>query len=215
MKYAAFVLRGAHSSIFHLQISLQKHLPLFYFFQKLGLHVDIFLISYESSEVSSLLTHFQPVKTVFLPQQEFFTLNSWKRQAWFHIKSKELIEEVEKEKNIQYDLIVNTRFDIAFVKNLEDFGTFDFTKINCCLRHECGNCDDNLFIFPRNLLNIFVDAFQKIYDENRITHEFSKIVDEKLMNYLFEEKDFRTTHHDEHGNAVEVYNYFYLSRKHV
>ena len=217
MKHACLILRGAHYSLHNLhQHYTNTHYTIQVdFLKRHGYTVDTILITYESSIQDKLLTDFQPVETFFLKQSEYYDMTGWKRQCFYHMKSRELIEKAEATKNIQYDIIINTRFDIAFVKGLEHFGTFDFTKINCCLQHECGNCDDNFFLFPRNLLNTFVDGFTILYNENRITHEFSKVVDKKLMNYLFEEKDFRTTITDEHGQTVEKYNYFYLTRKHV
>lgn len=215
MKYACLVLRGAHASFENIQVKLQQHSQSLLFLRNIGFVVHTFLLTYHTSLLHTLFTLFSPVETLILDPSEYNTMNGWKRQCFYHIKSRELIEKAEEKLNIKYDIILNSRFDFAYVKELEEFGTFDFNKINCCLQHQCGNCDDNLFLFPRNLLDIYVNAFQTLYDGNRITHEFSKVVDKSLMNYLFDEKDFRTTTYDEHGNAVEVYNYFYLSRKHV
>jgi hypothetical protein len=68
--------------------------------------------------------------------------------------------------------LIFTRFDIDFHKNYNTFN-LELDKLNITVEHPSGNCDDNLWIFPRNYLDIFENSVDALIAENKMTHELN------------------------------------------
>jgi hypothetical protein len=79
--------------------------------------------------------------------------------------------------------------------------------MNICYKHDSGNCDDNIFIIPRNVLHIFINGFTILYNENCITHEICRVIDECYISYLFNVKDYRTITTGLCGEKITKENY--------
>lgn len=140
----------------------------------MGYSVDIMCLTYNTGVIDELQMKYNPVRMDVLPASERTCGNSWNRQCIFHMRSKELIESYETEMKFKYDLIINLRFDILFLKYMKDL-PLDLNKMNIVNKNMFLNCDDNLFIFPRNCLDDFSNAFKLLLERKKITHEFNHV----------------------------------------
>jgi hypothetical protein len=188
----AIVIRGIHYvHEANLQTSFEGNRKNFEFtcmntYRKEGHEIDIFILTYMSKKLENLLETFKPVKTVILPDSEMrlTTRSVWQSQQLWHITATKLIKDYEQENKIQYDLIINTRFDITFPKKFSDMN-IDYTKMNILYRYPSGNCDDNLFIFPRSLLDQFTASWIYQFENSKITHEFNRYFPKENIHYMY------------------------------
>ena len=146
-----------------------------------GHEVDILLFTYHT-EVSDTLKedYGSSPNSVFLPAPERFNGTNWKRQLVFHRCTVDSVRLNEQKKGSLYDLIINTRFDLFFSKKITDMA-YDPSRFNCAFKHSSGNCDDNLWIFPRSALDSFSSAIHMLDHRNQITHEINKYIDTHYM----------------------------------
>ena len=146
-----------------------------------GHEVDILFFTYTSEVSDSLRQDYSSSpNSVFFPASERFNGTNWKRQLIFHSFTVDSIKANEQQKGSLYDLIINTRFDLFFSTKITEM-TYDTSKFNCAFKHTSGNCDDNLWIFPRNLLDSFSFAINTLDQRNQITHEINKYIETQYM----------------------------------
>ena len=147
-----------------------------------GHEVDILFFTYTSEVSDSLRQDYgSRPNSVFFPASERFNGTNWKRQLLFHRCIVHSIKVNEQQKGSLYDLIINTRFDLFFSTKITEM-TYDTSKFNCAFKHTSGNCDDNLWIFPRTLLDTFSFAVNTLDQRNQITHEINKYIE---MQYMY------------------------------
>jgi hypothetical protein len=136
-------------------------------------NIDTFISSYNIDEsLNKLLITGYDVKNFVLLNKNEINTNTWVAQL-NHIKNLIfMIRNEEIKKNIQYDYLIFTRFDVEFHKNYNILN-LKSDKFNITVEHPSGNCDDNLWIFPRNYLDIFENSVNSLIVEGKITHELN------------------------------------------
>lgn len=138
-----------------------------------GNEVDTFISSYNlDNRLNDLLVRDYNAKGYV-----FFDKNQLNSGTWIaqlnHLKFLiELIKTEEINNSFNYDYLIFTRFDIDFHKNYNIF-SLELDKFNITVEHPSGNCDDNLWVFPRNYLDIFENSVDALIVENKITHELN------------------------------------------
>jgi hypothetical protein len=144
-----------------------------------GNEIYIFILTYNSTVVDQLIRDYKPNTTLILPESEINALNSWDRQKYWHLQTGNMIHEYETKYGITFDYIINTRFDLEFSPLI--LSNIDYKKISIIYKHSPdGNCDDNFFIIPRNLLTTFINGMSLC----NITHEICKHIDNDNINYI-------------------------------
>jgi hypothetical protein len=84
--------------------------------------------------------------------------------------------------NKVFDFFINIRFDLALTPTL--LQRIQSDKINICYKHPSGNCDDNLFLFPRVHFANFKTAIDQLIEKGKITHEICRFLPESSIHYL-------------------------------
>jgi hypothetical protein len=192
MKYA-ICIRGMHTSVNNTIIDYKKSLEnykerLFKPLHEQGHEVFIFLLTYESPVLAQLTADYNASYFLTVPMSEFNAMDSWRRQRFWHLQSVNMIRKYEKDNAIQFDYILNTRFDLLYKQPVYDNIKYD--KINISYKHASGNCDDNFFLFPRQHLDTFESAFTRL---NTITHEFCRFVNETTdIHYIYTLENYTT-----------------------
>lgn len=144
-----------------------------------GNEVDTFISSYNlDNRLNDLLVRGYDAKGYIFFDKNQLNSGTWMAQL-NHLKFLiELIKTEERNNNFNYDYLIFTRFDIDFHKNYNTFN-LELDKLNITVEHPSGNCDDNLWIFPRNYLDIFENSVDALIAENKITHELNH----KIINF--------------------------------
>jgi hypothetical protein len=151
-------------------------------YRDINMEVDIFFLTYESPKVDILINAYKPVKYCILADSERNN-NTILRQHIWHYLTNDIVVAYEAEKNIKYDIVINTRFDITFVKKFTEMD-INFDKMNIAFEHSSGNCDDNLFIFPRRMLEDFKKAWHEMTPKPNTTHEFNHFFPKDEIHYM-------------------------------
>lgn len=144
-----------------------------------GNEVDTFISSYNlDNRLNDLLVRGYDAKGYIFFDKNQLNSGTWMAQL-NHLKFLiELVKTEERNNNFNYDYLIFTRFDIDFHKNYNTFN-LELDKLNITVEHPSGNCDDNLWIFPRNYLDIFENSVDALIAENKITHELNH----KIINF--------------------------------
>ena len=118
-----------------------------------------------------LITGYDAKNFIFLNKNQINT-NTWMAQL-HHLKNLiNMIRDEETRTKNNYDYFIFTRFDVDFHKNYNTF-KLELDKLNITVEHPSGNCDDNLWIFPRNYLDIFENSVDALIAEGKMTHELN------------------------------------------
>jgi hypothetical protein len=183
MKYCVCI-RGAHYPFHNSIIDYKKSFNnynkvLFQPIRDEDHEIHIFLLTYDSKVLAQLIEDYNPTAKYILPESEINAMCSWDRQKHWHLQSGIMIEQYEKEQCMNFDFIINTRFDLEFTPLV--LPNINYEKINIVYKHTpTGNCDDNFFCFPRNYLSIFTNAMSKL----NITHEICQHIDSDNISYI-------------------------------
>jgi hypothetical protein len=165
-----------------------------------GHEVDVFILTYKTEFLSNLIKDYNPKHQIILDNyNELGNFNNALRQTNFFILSSSVLE-----RNINnYDVIINTRFDLFFKVKITEMN-IDYSKINIAFKHSSGNCDDNIFIFPISLLGTLNDGFLQIKNFKKIIHEICHYLPNDKINYMIDLSfgDY----------FVKQYNYFNIMR---
>jgi len=170
------------------------------------LNIDIYIHTYcvndyEDKKLLSIFSNYNLKKYIF--EKEIS-----KKISYSIINSLELVDK-------DYDLIINTRFDIYFIKYLNDW-SINYNKINLAFKDvkdswvKQKKVSDLIYIFPKKYNNILISALKKsqnfvqhgpghfIYEhlninENEINFMidgfFSSNTDKKPNNYIYIKRD--------------------------
>ena len=160
---------------------------------------DIFISTYHSPKENDMLHTYKPVSSVI----NNFNVDEhgFKAQLVNHFNCGKLIIEYEQQHNIKYDMIITTRFDYVFFRKFHTMN-FDLTKFNIAMKHSSGNCDDSFWIFPRNMLENFMNAIIQLYQTGGITHAINHQFQSNDIHYMY---DIDNTDYDN----FTTYQYFY------
>jgi hypothetical protein len=134
---------------------------------------DVFITTYNvDPEMVNSLNYFLPKDIDVLDFDTAKKENNSLSQISQHRNIVKQIKKYESENGIKYDLIVITRLDLEFHKKFEDM---DFNKdlFNIVVHHKSGNCDDNLWIFPRKYLDLYDSSLEYLDKNSKITHEIN------------------------------------------
>ena len=145
--------------------------------------VDIFLNTYKTDLEDTLISLLKPVKILY---------NEMRSGSSVHyivpiqlIECCDLVKSYEKEKNIEYDYIIITRFDLTFNNTFSDYNV-NFNKVNMeCMLVPCYNSGDNFFLFKRNYLEPFKTSIQDCINDVNHSHQL----------YRYFEKNNLPTHY--------------------
>jgi hypothetical protein len=152
-----------------------------------GITVDIFVLTYTSEHLLSMIKEYNPVASFISPGDTMHEGGNWKRQLYFHIASANLIQTYEKQRDINYDYIITTRFDLIFKVPIYE-QHINQEKFNITYKNmydETGNCDDNFWLFPRRFLSDFEKASVDLKINNKMTHEFNHYFPTDYIHYMF------------------------------
>lgn len=144
-----------------------------------GNEVDTFISSYNlDNRLTEILINGYGAKGYIFFDKSNLDVSTWTAQL-NHLKYLiQLLKTEETNGGFNYDYLIFTRFDIDFHKNYNTFN-LELDKLNITVEHPSGNCDDNLWIFPRNYLDIFENSVDVLIAENKITHELNH----KIINF--------------------------------
>jgi len=183
--------RDTYSSIFNNIIE-----PL----QNKGNQVDIFFVTYKSIIENELNDLYKPVKTYY---KDFITIphNKPKEGGFMimdqHIEGIDLVEEYEKYKNIKYDNIIITRFDLYFYQKITEininYNVFNYTFYHLVYKPtNAFTVEDNFILYPRNKNNLIKECITEIKNttSNTTTHLLGKYLLEhnETIKFLFGHK---------------------------
>lgn len=174
--------------------------------------VDIYLFTYNSILRSELINDYKPKEAVFLDENEMLLGGTFHRQLFFHKILIEKIKESEIKNNFKYDSIFIMRFDIYYMKNINEWNV-DYNKVNAVFEHvhNCDNyrhTDDNLFIISREHLDEFYNGVMTTYNNNDTTHRICVYINSEYMHYIY-----TITQEDLDNNTV--YKLYSLGREFI
>ncbi len=155
-----------------------------------GHTVDVICSVYDTAFVPIIEREFQPKRVFKFPKSIMNEGGDWNRQLIHYIKLSEEILQYEQEINQPYDYYIFTRFDLLFIGTLNDWKknwSIDMEKFNITMKHSSGNCDETIFIFPRQYFIPFVNAVINVYNRQGITHTINhRLVDNNVpINYMY------------------------------
>lgn len=166
---------------------------------------DIFISSYYSIKHPKLLETYKPVN--FMLSNFDSNDNTFKAQLIHHLNCAQMIINYEREHNIKYDMIVITRFDYIYFRLFSEMN-IDLTKFNITMKHSSGNCDDNLWVFPRSMLIKFIEKVICLLNTGGITHAINHEFEENEINYMYQinqdDYDNLTTYQYNYKNNFEL-----------
>ena len=186
MKYA-LCLRGIHyipENNVDYRVSVKNYYDFLINPLKENNTVEVFILTYNSEKLESLMLDYSPVSSYILDSNEIPNGSGSKRQAIFNVECEKLINDYEKKEGITYDLIIILRFDL-FLLEKYTFWNINTDLINISFKHSSGNCDDNFFTISRKYLGIFKAGMQTIIDNNYIAHQINKTIPAELIHYSY------------------------------
>ena len=189
---------------FNLEI-LKNHLDSI---KSLGItpsNIDIYIHTYsvddyEDKKLLSIFSNYNLKKYIF--EKEIS-----KKISYSIIKSLELVDKY-------YDIIINTRFDIFFIKYLKDW-SINYNKINLAFKDvkdswvKQKKVSDLIYIFPKTYLNVLISALKK--SQNFVPHGPGHFIYEDL-NINENEMNFMIDGFFSSNTDIDRNNYIYIKR---
>lgn len=135
--------------------------------------INTFISSYKTNSIlDNIFIEELNAKDFIFFQPENVYANTWMAQL-YHLKNIiKMIKNEEHVSNLKYDFFIFTRLDVTFHKNFNNLN-IDFNKFNITVEHPSKNCDDNFWIFPRTMLDIFDQSIDLLISESKMTHEIN------------------------------------------
>jgi hypothetical protein len=148
-----------------------------------GHEIDIFISTYDCNACDYLIELYKPVSSYKFDSMYMSSNYRFTSQVNHYLKLVDLINIYEINNKIEYDIVITTRFDIIFNCPYNNLPIL-YDKFNTTIKHVSGNCDDNLWIFPRKYLNIFRDSCNELLNpSNDISMHTTHYINNILEKY--------------------------------
>ena len=174
------------------------------YYQNLGYDIDIYFSTYNSTLIKDLINDYQPKNYTVIDK---FISNKEESRNLHFVNCLNLC----KNSNIDYDLVVITRFDILFQMEFNKV-FIDYSKMNVVSTMKRRNrIDDNLYIFSYDKLEQFINicnSYKKIsyhFLKNELQNRFK-------LNYFYDQKcpvhklDFYKINRNFNNKNIEIFN---------
>jgi len=155
-------------------------------FTKLNYEIDVFIATYKNEQKNKIIKLYNPKKYIF---KDFINKNDddkdLVRNKMF-ISGLYLCYSYAKVNKINYDLVLITRFDIYFMESFEN--KLDLKKMNIVsILEHYDTIDDNLYIFPYKIFNIFIRLCLENIKLSR--HKYKNLI-EKIININYIKNEY-------------------------
>ena len=128
--------------------------------------IDFFMSTYEGSpEIDWLYNNVVNMTYYGYLGEEYRNASTWHAQLAHHENLARIVKQQEK----QYDLVIITRPDLRWLKKFDEV-KIDPKSFNIPIKHDSGNCDDNLFVYPIGLTDGFIKSVNDLQSSGGITH---------------------------------------------
>lgn len=164
---------------------------------------DLFISTYDCDLGNYLLSLYNPQYVNKFDIKVADGEHRFISQINHYLKLIQLIKESEKKNNFIYDQIIMLRFDMLFKKNINDMPV-NYDKFNISIRHLSGNCDDNLWIFPRKYLDIFEESLLIMLNIDNSAYKTTHYINNVLTKFNVPIHYF----YDMENHAGETYIYW-------
>ena len=156
---------------------------IFNFLHNNGYSIDVYFCTNTSCYFiqKKLVETYQPVKYSFIKNENNKELS----------RNKKIIEVIELclNNNINYDIVLITRFDLLFKKSFEESNIkFDKFNLVSILERDHLICD-NFYLFPFSKLNKFYEISKNNFNKSfhKIKDEIENIENKEFVNYILNE----------------------------
>ena len=151
-----------------------------------GYSIDVYFSTNISNNVEhkKIIKKYKPIRYSFIPDEKNINLS----------RNKKLLNVIELclNNNVDYDLILITRFDLLFQKDFEksNIKLDKFNLVSILERYHL--ICDNFYLFPFSKLKKFYKITKKNINKSfhHIKNDIEKIVNKEFVNYILNEKDF-------------------------
>ena len=145
--------------------------------------VDIICLTYNSSIIRELVQYYSPSYIAILSADNDNNDPVESRLRVWHLISVKRIREIEKEKNIAYDIVLSLRYDIFIKKSITDLN-INYSKFNVLFPHTSGNCDADFWLFNISWLDDFEQAMTSMHKNGAILHEINRYMPHNSVHYI-------------------------------
>ena len=143
--------------------TLENHETMFWkSLNHMGLRIDFFASTYEGEDHYKNDINFTYYGFI---DDEYRNASTWNAQLAHH----ENLARIVNKQGKQYDLVIITRPDLRWLKPFHEI-KIDPNKFNIPIKHDSGNCDDNLFVYPIELMDGFIKSVNDLQKSGGITH---------------------------------------------
>ena len=172
-----------------------------------GHTVDIICSTYDTYCASVIESKLSPIKCYKFTRETIGERGGnaeFQLQLMHYKKILELIKESENERENKYDFFIFTRFDLIFIGKVTDWN-INYEEFNITMLHLSGNCDDNVWLFPRKNIDGFTLSINQLSNMRGITHEINKylINNNVKISYIY------TITEEDHANntCYKIYSF--------
>jgi hypothetical protein len=156
---------------------------IFNFLHNKGYSIDVYFCTNNSSDIieKKIIETYQPIKYLFIKNERNKEIS----------RNKKLIKVIELciNNNINYDIVLITRFNLLFKKSFEE-SNIKLDKFNLVSILERDNlvCD-NFYLFPFSKLNKFYEISKNNFNKSfhKIKDEIENIENKEFVNYILSE----------------------------
>lgn len=168
--------------------------------------IDLYIVTYKNSKYD--IDH---INNVFNPKDILLLDNDNNKYKQMDCLEKGL--KMIKDKNIKYNYLLITRFDLSFKKNIYQL-EYDFEKINFIWNeiNEPTRVGDCLHFLNYNLLDIFIEAVEKC-NYRVCCHYLSEFIDKNYVNIIFKDNQWSNSDDIENPLYVIIRNKDLFNRK--
>jgi hypothetical protein len=133
-----------------------------------GHEVFFYLYTYVDANQDELIKDYPPTKATFITLQE---VEAEQRFTGMSIMALNHINSLRELQNEDLDLVINTRFDIKFLKNPFESYQYDFSKINFLWKepeyHSYPIVNDTFIVFPHSMVQPMIDGLKTLCSDYR------------------------------------------------
>ena len=147
-----------------------------------GYDVDIFLSTYDVGNLDQVKLDYNPVSInlgILDFTEEHYDVTFRHLNTLFNN-----VKQYEIEKNITYDFIIQTRFDVKFMWPIntaqEGYDIVDYNKFNIPYTHLYGDADDCFWSFNRKYLDETICVLNILQTNNNSTHKIQRYFSEPI-----------------------------------